>query len=338
MAVFTVGGNCTATAPAGCDTYDNVVNLNFGISNSFPWMQAVGGDITGSFISSPTGGGFTDNIPVAAVGGSYALLPGDSGTHGLINIGSSNANFGQGQEAAVNDWLVGGLGGGNYPYVYNMPLSQEARTSYANLSYLVKQSNVPTKSLSDYCGDGGISNCNLPTTTVNFASGVYTVNGNLILNGTNGTYTFPSGGQYVILVNGILNINTKILVPNGSFVLFSSSNDIDISPTVGDISSSTVSNLEGYYSTDKSFNAQGKDASGGAANCTTNDNDLRLNVAGSIIVNAVTSNNGGFYYQRDMCADDLKYPVFTITERPDFILNSPTFLMFPRRTWQEVAP
>jgi hypothetical protein len=122
-------------------------------------------------------------------------------------------------------------------------------------------------------------------------------------------------------------------------VLFSASDDINVSPTVGDTSHITASNLEGYYSTDKSFTAKGKDSTGGGANCSTSNNeDLRLNVAGSIVVNAVTSNNGGFYYQRDMCANDKKCPVFTITERPDFILNSPTFLMFPRRLWQEVAP
>jgi len=136
---------------------------------------------------------------------------------------------------------------------------------------------------------------------------------------------FPSGGSYVILVNGILNINTKIIVPNGSFLLFSAANDINVSASVGDTSHVTAANLAGYYSTDKSFNVQGKDSTGGGVNCATNNEDLRLNVAGSIVVNAVTTNGGGFYYKRDMCADDKLCPVFTITERPDFVLNSPTF-------------
>jgi hypothetical protein len=265
------------------------------------------------------------------------LAAGAGGTHGLINTGSSSTKFGLGQEAAAQNWIVGGLGSGNYPYVYNMPISNQAQTSFTNLSYLVKQSNIHTDSLDSYCS-GGVSNCTLPTTTASFPSGVYTVNGNLTLNGASGTYTFPSGGKYIILVNGILAINTKVFVPNGSFVLFSAANDINVNQTVGDTSHVTTSNLEGYYSTDKSFNVQSKDASGQGANCGTNNEDLRLNVAGAIVVNADTSNNGGFYYQRDMCANDLKCPVFTITERPDFILNSPTFLMFPRRVWQEVAP
>ncbi|HUD04689.1 MAG TPA: SdrD B-like domain-containing protein [Patescibacteria group bacterium] len=342
VAVFTVGNASTGNtcAPnANCDVNGNILNLNFGISNTFPWMQAIGGDITGSYISKSAGGGFTDNIPSTAdplcsSGGAYALAPGVGGTHGLVNTGSGGADFGQGQAAAANSWLVGGIGAGNYPYVYNMPLSNQARTAYTNLSFLVKQSNVVTKPLSGVSGCGDLSNCQLP---VDLPTGVYTTDQNLTLNGANGTYTFPAG-KYVILVNGKLTINTKIFVPNGSFVLFSASDDINVASSVGDVANSTASNLEGYYSTDKSFNVQSKDASGGGANCAANDEDLRLNVAGSIVVNATTNNNGGFYYQRDLCADDKKCPVFTITERPDFILNAPTFLMFPRRVWQEVAP
>jgi hypothetical protein len=340
IAVFTVGNAITGDicAPAAeCDASGNIVNLNFGISNSFPWMQAIGGDILTN--------GFNDNIPATAdltcSGGAYASAVGAGGTPGVVNTGSGNANFGQGQASAQN-WLVGGIGSGNYPYVYNMPLSNQTRTSYVNLSYLVRQSNIQTKSLSDYCGSGGLSDCTLPTTTDDFPSGfVYMVNADLTLDspdGPGGSYTFPSGGKYTILVDGILTIKTKVLVPNGSFVLFSASDDINVASTVGDIYSSTTPNLEGYYSTDKSFNVQGKDPTGSGANCATNDEDLRLNVAGSIVVNAVTTNGGGFYYQRDMCASNLKCPVFTITERPDFVLNVPTFLMFPRRVWQEVAP
>jgi len=338
VAVFAVGNASTSTPctpVAKCDVSGNIVNLNFGISNSLPWMQIIGGDTLTN--------GFTDNIPATAdlscSGGAYASVVGAGGTHGIIDTESGGADFGQGQQTAANSWLVGGIGSGNYPYAYTLPLSNQTRTSYTNLSYLIKQSNIPTKPLSGVSGCSDLSNCTLPADTNSFPSGVvYTVDNNLTLNGTDGSYTFPSGGKYVILVNGKITINTKIFVPNGSFVLFSASDDINISPTVGDISHTTASNLEGYYSTDKSFNVQGKDATGAGANCATSDEDLRLNVAGAIVVNADTTNGGGFYYQRDMCADDKLCPVFTITERPDFILNSPTMLMFPRRLWQEIAP
>ena len=226
-----------------------------------------------------------------------------------------------------------------------MPLSKETHTSYNNLNYVIHQSNIQTRSLADYC-TGSLTNCSLPTTPADFPSGVYTVdNNNLTLTSASGTYTFPSGRNYTILVNGILTINTKVVVPNGSFVLFSSSDNINIANTVGE-TIPTICNLathagcsiEGYYSTDKSFSVLGKGANGAAVDCSTGTEDLQLNVAGSIVVNADTSNNRGFYYNRDMCADDLRCPVFTITERPDFWLNAPTFMMFPRRLWQEVAP
>jgi hypothetical protein len=333
VAFFTVGGSCLTTAPASCDAGGNVSNLNFGITNSNPWLQVIGGDILAN--------GFTDNIPatadLACSGGAYASAIGTGGTPGVINTGSSDANFGAGR-ASVNNWLVGGLGSGNYPYVYNMPLSQKARTSYDNLNYLVHQSNIQTKPLTELPGCISSSNCQLPTDLNNFPSGVYTVGGPLTLTSDTRTYTFPSGGNYVILVNGALNVNTKIKVLSGSFVLFSTSGDINVDSTVGDNADTTASNLEGYYSTDKNFNVLGKGANGAAVDCATGTKDLRLNVAGSIVVNADTSNNGGFYYNRDMCADDLRCPVFTITERPDFWLNAPTFMMFPRRLWQEVAP
>ncbi len=356
--IFTVGNAstgtpCTVPANTAADcTADGsgVENLNFGISDSFPWMQAIGGDITGNAISDPNGGGFTNNIPTAAnvaagicsANGAYTMLNGAGGTHGLINTGSKDANFGQGQEAAAQSWLAGGFAL-NYPYIYNMPLSKETRTSYANLSYLVNQSNLPNSNLNTIAGCGFPSiDCKLPTDIASFPSYIYTVDGDLNLNNSSGAYTFPDG-QYVILVKGKININTQIHVSPGSFVLFSSSDNINVAATVGEnTASSLASDLEGYYSTDNSFNVLSNDRDGQSANCAATpapSPDLRLNVQGSIVVNASTINGGSFNYAtRDMCALDKQCPVFTITERPDFILNAPSYLMFPRRVWQEVAP
>jgi hypothetical protein len=359
VAFFTVGnastGNtCTANAPADCtpDGSGNVENLNFGIYNGTAWMQVIGGDASGSYISNPGAGDITDRIPSTAdsacSGGAYAVVNGEGGTHGIINTGAGGADFGQGQAAAAQNWIVGGIGSGNYPDVYNMPLSEEARTSYDNLSYLIGQSNVQTTPLDSYCGSGGPSNCQLPTDTstippgdnTGFISGVYTVKGDLNLQGSGSpeSYTFPANGSYVILVSGKLTINTKVFVPgpdvngaNGSFVLFSVKGDIDVAPTVGDDAYTLTPNLEGFYSTDNSFNVQG-------TNDCSSQPDLRLNVEGSIVVNAVTTNGGALNYARDLCANSIKCPVLTVTERPDFVLDSPPFLMFPRRLWQEVAP
>lgn len=357
--IFTVGNASTGAAcqvpsPADCtpDNSGNIENLNFGLTNSFSWMQAIGGDITGNAVSDSNGGGFTNPIPdpagIVTPNGAYTMINGtDSSTHGLIVTGSKDVNFGQGQEAVANEWLVGGFGANSYPYVYNLPLSNQAKTAYANLSYLVKQSNIPTVNLDTIpdCGTPN-NNCLLTSDSNLFGSGVYTVDGDLDLRSASGTYTFPNG-KYTILVNGNLNINTKVIVPQGSFVLFSVAKNINVAKTVGEAIPTTCSlatgagcDLEGYYSTDQSFNVLSKDIAGKGANCADpSDPDLQLNVAGAIVVNASTTNGGSFNYNsRDMCAYDTQWPVFTITERPDFVLNFPTFLMFPRRTWQEVAP
>ncbi|MGA2911848.1 MAG: hypothetical protein ABSE17_04445 [Candidatus Levyibacteriota bacterium] len=342
-AAFTVGsGGCSAPSYAGCDANGNVINLDFGISNAFPWIQVGCADVM-------SGAGFSEDIPSTASlscsGGPYAASTSNPTctTAGVIYAGSQTPSFGGGQASAL-DWVVGGI---QYPYAYNLPLSNEANTSYVNLSYLVQQANVPTTSLNDspYCGPGGVADCTLPASLAGFPSGVYTTNGDLKLDspdGTGGSYTFPSGGNYVILVNGILTINTEIVIPNttGSFVLFSSAKDTNVTSTVGE-ATPTVCNpttnagcdLEGYYSTDENFNLQGD------ANCSQNSADLQLNIAGSVVVNAVTTNNGQLNYDsRDLCSGNITCPVLSITQRPSLLLNAPTFLLFPRRVWQEVAP
>ena len=273
------------------------------------------------------------------------MINGSGGTHGLILSGYKDASFGQGQEAAAGNWVVGGLGANGY--LYNMPLSKTAKTSYANLNYLVTQSNLPTTDLGTVPNCvAPASSCTLPTDQAiidtKFQPRIYTVKGDLTLNSVSGDYTFPTG-KYVILVNGKIIINTKIHVNPGSFVLFSSSDDINVAATVGEnLASSQASDLEGYYSTDKSFNIRSNDPLGQAANCAASPlpaPDLRLNVGGSIVVNASTGNGGSFNYTtRDMCGLDKQYPVFTVTERPDFLLNAPSYLMFPKRLWQEIAP
>jgi hypothetical protein len=148
--------------------------------------------------------------------------------------------------------------------------------------------------------------------------------------GTPASYTFPANGQYVILVNGDLRINTQIHVPNGGSVLFTASGNITVDTSVGEASPASSNwDLEGYYSADKNFTIEGAKA------CPIVDK--RLNVAGAIVANA-SLGSFSFTYNRDLCAADLQCPVFSITERPDFILNSTEFLKPTRRVWQEIAP
>ena len=336
-----VGGSNSATCNAG----NNITNLNFGISSStLPWIQIIGSDIRtdGGFTAGGGGAGggggsgtstFSNPVPltaIAACGGAYTSIPGStSTTPGMIFSGNGTPDFGQGS-ASVNNWAVGGI---SYPETFN-PIRQGGiiKTSYAYMQSVAKQAGITPVDLAGtdvngqpYCS-GGIANCVLSPT---LPHGIYVANGNLTLTGS--SYTFLSNQNYIILVNGDLNIQTAVHVPVGSTLMFSVSGSIYVGPTVG-VSDYTLStsNIEGVFSADKNFVVQG------AATCPSSP-DLKLNVAGAIIVNAALG-GGSFQNQRDLCGGNAYCPVFTVAARPDFILNAPSFVKKSNNIYQEVAP
>ena len=335
------GTPCTTNGALGavCDANGNITTLRFGISNSLPWIQAISGDITGSSVSDPNGGGFSNPIPAGATCGTYTSLLGSvvggGTTPGIVYSGAGSYDFGSGQ-ASQNpyNWVVGGI---TYPDVYTPLTPGVIKTSYAYVSSIAKTSGITPTDISTYCGAGGLNSCQLPS---NLPNGVYIANGDLTLSGP--SYTFPSGKNFVVLVNGNLNLNTEIHVPVGSTATFTAANDITVAQTIGEATStSTRANIEGYYSADKHFIINGVNS------CPTTD--LRLNVAGSIVVNAGLNSaaslatqanfvNGGFVNERDLCATDLQCPAFSIIERPDFVINAPDFFKTTRRVWREIAP
>ncbi len=343
----TTGTTCSTNGALGatCDntltpaTLGNISTLKFGISNSLPWIQAISGDITGSNVSDPNAGGFSNPIPVGATCGTYTSLLGSvvggGNTPGIIYSGAGAYDFGSGQASQdPYNWTVGGV---SYPEVYTPLTPGVIKTSYSYVSSIAKASGITPTDISTHCGAGGINSCQLPA---NLPNGVYISNGDLTLTGA--SYTFPSGKNFVILVNGDLNLNTEVHVPNGSTATFTSSRDITVAETVGEpTSTSTRANIEGYYSADRYFTINGINS------CPTTD--LRLNVAGSIVVNAGLNSasslgqqanyvNGGFVNERDLCAADLQCPAFSVIERPDFIINAPDFFKTTRRVWREIAP
>ncbi len=323
----TVGPGCTAPSPLTCDASGNITLADYGITNSLPWIQTTSGDITGVGVANPSQGGLNDPIPSSATcgGGAYAsVAPGAGGTPGVIYSGASGSNFGQGQ-ASVNNWIVGG---NTYPDVYQPTTPGVIPTSYAYIDSLAQQSGVTETPITSVSGCSTTSPGNFSCTSLPSAPGVYKANGNLTITGS--SLTFPSSGNFVILVNGDLNIDSEIHVPVGSTALFTAAGNINIGSTVGTSTiNSTTTQIEGYYSTDKNFNVLGGNT------CPTPD--LKLNIGGSVVVNAAL-NGGTFNNKRDLCAGDQTCPAVTIQERPDFILNSPDLFKLQRRVWQEVAP
>jgi hypothetical protein len=161
------GGACSVSGhnAASCDVNGNITALRYGITNSIPWIQSTGGDVTGNEVTDPSGGGITNTIPPGATCGTYMSLTGAGGTPGVIYAGAGSYSFGSGQ-ASQNpyNWVVGGL---SYPDTYIPTTPGVIRTSYAYMRSLATQSGLTPVDISSYCGAGGITNCTLSTSIPN---------------------------------------------------------------------------------------------------------------------------------------------------------------------------
>lgn len=315
-------GNLTPFSPlaATCNASGNIIDLNFGISNSIPWFQSKGLDMR---IDS----GFIDRIPA----GNFASLNGGgfANNPGIIFSGSLNYNPSPGNISSTN-WLVDPP----YPETFTPSQLNVIKTSYAYLLAIADKNDLIPENLgtNGYCGaSNNISSCTL---FLPANPGLYIANGNLNIDDS---YTFLSNQDYVILVNGKLTIKGNLTVPNGSTVTFAASSDIIVDKDVGQSShSSTTPNLEGFYSAGGHFTINSRNYVGGVNDCTL-PVDLRLNIAGAVVTNANLS-SGSLQNRRDLCGDNPSYPSLYISERPDFILNAPQFIQPSQTIWQEVAP
>ncbi len=297
---------------AGCDGSGSITNLNFGISNSIPWWQCVGGDCGVGGDPGGGGSGIVNPIPtspsLACSGGPYASVTGpSSNTPGVIFSGGlSSPDFGQGQASSPQNWVCGGV---SYPYSY----TSLRRTSYDYLMGIVKKSGLTATALAGACNNS--SGCAL----TGLAHGLYQSDGDVYLNAS----TVSVNNNYVILIKGNLYINGNITIPIGSTATFSVSGNI--------IVDKAVTNIQGFYSADNSFSSGGNNG-----DCTVSA-DAALNIYGAVVTGAA-GGGGTFQNQRDLCANNLSCPSYTISERPDFFLNAPELIKIPSFVWQEVAP
>lgn len=328
---------------AGTPYSGSIQNLNFGITNSVPWWQCVGGDCrSDSGIDNPVPPN-PPNPPIPNEGQCTrmaAITDVMSSQHGVFFSGNDSYSFCLGgicpDRASTNSWIVGGT---TNPEIYSPVNNSVIRTSYNYLRTTARQNGLTEKDLATVCP--GL-NCTLPA---DLASGVYLANGNLTLtgSGTPPTYTFPASRNIVILINGELIINTNLIVPIGSSVTFSASTDIHVSRSIGVLyyqncnpTTHQYCNIEGFYSAGGSFilDGNGEPACSGGI---PSDIDSRLNIAGSIVTNGNLI-GGAIVNQRDLCENNLACPSYSITERPDLILNAPEFLKVPTYVWNEAAP
>lgn len=324
---ITVGTSCTkpvSPPEADCDSNDNIINLNFGITNNAPWYQGVGGDMRQDF-------GFQDPIPDAASGefaSMISTLPGNT-THGVIFAGDQQYVFcidGSPCKSRASDnptWIVGGPPPSYTPEVFNT--SVKIQTSYTNLSETAKQTGVTPP---------GLPGCVSRRCTLNNLDGLYKEIGNIEITGS----SYGGGGAYdaIVLVEGDVRISGEIKPNLGSTLTIAASGDIIIDKAIGEASPSSIRpNIEGFFSAGNNFIVEGKTPN--AKPCSSLGPDLRLNIHGVVIANA-ESKGGSVQNQRNLCGGSSLNPSYHIQERPDMIIGAPLFLKYTPYTWREVAP
>jgi len=328
----TVGSPCSVGKSTDAYCSDgSVEKLNFGLRSSIqPWFQSKGSDLRVDALS-----GFIDPLPSSSM---YVSTSGIGGMPGIIFSGKLSPNLGIGKANQFN-WQVGNP---QYPDVFTSSHGL-VPSSYDFLLDSVNGSNLPKKRIADLCS-GSADSCNL---NPGLANGIYwidlggTGNLNLVGSGTTPSYTFPAGTStasknFVILVNGNLNINEKILVPNTSTVIFSAKGNITVGNNIGEpaaaecnITTHANCTIEGLYSADGNF------YTAPSTNSACTGITDRLNVAGTVIANAGRI-GGSFINNRTLCGNNSTYPSVSFVERPDFILNYPSMTKQTTRAWKDL--
>jgi hypothetical protein len=301
--LITVGPSCSTNGANGATCALNISNLNFGINNTVPWVQTVCGDFRDD-------AGVTNPIPITQ----QALTTNATCSQpGILYTGNGNVTVAPGQLSSEN-WRVGGT---TYPEVYRPSSAGGISTSYANLYAKAQSIDTPPTNLATVCT---LSSCTLPN---NLQNGVYVANGDVTLNAA----SFNPNRDYVFLINGNLTIRGNVITPRSSISVFSASGNIIVASSVGNPATVTTANLSGIFSTDRSF----------IMNSNNNCTDLRLNLEGTLIVNAGRT-GGGLQNNRNLCVGNVNNPALQMTQRLDFALNLPEFVRIQSVISNEISP
>jgi hypothetical protein len=324
---------------ATCDGVGDITGVYFQLSNENPSTVTVCADfrsdngITNPVPANGTCGGVTNSYASITDGGTVCNTP------GILFSGDSAATFAPGQASTTNQ-LVGG--GGNYAESFKSVNPRTIRTSYQYMTTTAHDADIQMTPLETVCD---LADCTLP---LDLASGVYIASSDAVLN----TYTFPLNKQYVFLIDGNLTIMGNILVPTGSTATFTVSGNIIVDKSVGETDvTSRDANIQGFYSTDNSFVINSYATTTQTCNPDGSTMDKRLNIVGSVVVNAAGT-QGTFTNSRDLCLSDTQCPTVSMSlangnasgNRPgagngaSYLLNAPSFIKHPNTVWQELVP
>lgn len=324
---------CSPSVEPGTALTGSIINLNFGISNSLPWTQCLGGDCRNdNGYKSPVP---TDAATCVGAGNDFAAIPSSSNTPGVIFSGNNDFSFCVGgvgscqAKASSPAWVV--KGDVTTPETFTPRYSGAAASSFQALyDKIVTKGGITPTPLGNVCT---LSDCNLN----GIPKGVYTTTSDVNIN----AFNIPANRNIIILVGDINNLNTyktvairgEIKVLNNSTFTLSVRGDISVAANVGESTvTSSTTNLEGFYSADRDFIVQ----TAGTVTCDAANPDRRLNFAGAVVANAGYM-NGTFRNLRNLCANN-RCPAVTFKERPDFFLNAPQALQYKSLLWKEVAP
>ncbi len=336
--IVTVGAGCNAggNAEASCGAPDNnesVNNLNFALNNENAWTQPVCSD-------ARYDGGYSQFVPSTAscsgTSGPYAIVqnvafcPNYTSAEILFS-GSTDPQYGQGLGPSTGNTVVGDS---TFPESFTSRIPNAFDSSYNFVMTTLNNLSTTPTPLPSVCAD--LKNCDLST----LPPGVYTTKP------SDGAVTFtlsdPSSqlaqGKYTFVLGGDVTFTAKVLLQASSSAAFISGGDIHVTGNVGESDwTSTATDLQGFYSTDKNFYIDSTNPAGQQCLANGQPKELKLNTKGSLVVNAA-GNGGAVLTNRDGCLQDLSCPAATFAPDPQQILHAPGPLKPPYTFWQELNP
>lgn len=292
---------------------------NWCIRSLSSWYQTDIGDVRQKIVANP--------VP----GGQYAAS--DPNNPSVFYSSQSPSSFSPGN-ASQKGWVV------DSEYDYNRGVANRTGTiAYSFYVARSQQTGTPITTLSSApahsaCVPGGTCRIN------NLGTGIYRVDGNLTIDGPGASpgYLHQNGNHVVLLINGNLTIRKKVEVPTGqgNLLVIAVKGNIVVDRSVGEtVASSTTTNLDGIYSAEGSFIAEGD-------GCPAGSPDRRLNLGGAVIANALRpfsiTGTGTLQNQRSLCSNDLLYPSINVQTRGDFLLQLTDFYKTAAEAWRQVNP
>lgn len=313
--------NVVCTCPIGCQycgkSAPSDQDLKFYVSPvGNKWYQTMGGEIAAQATS---GVAFADPIPATCVSpfcSPFVSVPLGSDTRSLgalITVKPSTVNLSEGLVASPPNgrsvWLdtpIACTENYNYFYrMYSMGVSQVV--DFPNPADAVKpaQGAKPLGQKNAFYYQGA-----LPLTISR-------------------EWKLSVGESLVVFVNGDLHINERITVPQGAFLAFIVSGNIEISPEVGttDHSSTSLGQVQGVFIANKSIRVLG----GGVSE------EKKLVAEGTFAACSGIQIDRD-YIRAGVGLDNNKYPGALFIYRPDFVKNTPPRMKTSSSVWTEVTP